>query len=68
MVDVVDKPGSIAVIAVLLSSNNINIKNIGIVKSREQENGPLLISFSTEQERQRSITLLKSHNYEIQII
>ena len=68
VVDVVDKPGSIAVIAVLLSSNNINIKNIGIVKSREQENGPLLISFSTEQERQRSITLLKSHNYEIQII
>lgn len=68
VVDVVDRPGSIAVIAVILSSKNINIKNIGIVKNREQENGPLLISFSSEQERQRSVTLLKSHNYEIQII
>lgn len=34
-VDVLDRPGSIAIIAVLFSSNGINIKNMGIVNSRE---------------------------------
>lgn len=67
VVDVLDRPGSIAVIAVLLSSNGINIKNIGIVNSREQENAPLFISFSTEEERTKSVQLLEDHNYQVQI-
>ena len=33
-VDVLDRPGSIAIIAVLFSSNGINIKNMGIVNSQ----------------------------------
>ncbi len=66
VVDVLDRPGSIAVIAVLLSSNGVNIKNIGIVNSRE-EDAPLFISFSNEEERQKSVKLLRDHNYEIHI-
>lgn len=66
-VDVLDKPGSIAIIAVLFSSNNINIKNMEIVNNRERDNGVLLISFETEEERQKSVALLKEMNYEVYI-
>lgn len=64
-VDVVDKPGSIAIIAVLLSSNNINIKNMGILNSREREEGVLYFAFDTEEQRQKSISLLRGMNYEV---
>ena len=66
-VDVLDKPGSIAVISVLLSSNGINIKNMSIVNNRERENGVLYVSFDSEEQRQKSIDILKSMNYEVQI-
>ena len=67
VIDVLDKPGSIAIIAVLLSSNNINIKNMSIVNNRERENGVLYVSFDSEEQRQKSITLLREMNYEVQI-
>ncbi len=66
VVDVLDRPGSIAVIAVLLSSNGVNIKNIGIVNSRE-EDAPLFISFADENDRQKSVHLLREHNYDVHI-
>jgi len=66
VVDVLDRPGSIAVIAVLLSSNGVNIKNIGIVNSRE-EDAPLFISFANEEEREKSVRLLRNHNYDVHI-
>ena len=64
-IDVLDKPGSIAIIAVLLSSNNINIKNMSIVNNRERENGVLNVSFDSEEQRSKSIELLKRMNYEV---
>lgn len=65
VIDVLDKPGSIAIIAVLFSSNNINIKNMSIVNSREHECGVLQISFDSEEQRAKSIKLLKEMNYEV---
>lgn len=68
IVDVLDRPGSIAVITVLLSSNGVNIKNMGIVNSRDSQNdAPLFISFDNEEHRQKSIKLLTDHNYEVHI-
>ena len=67
-VDVIDKPGSIAIIAVLFSSNNINIKNMSIVNNREQECGVVRFSFENEIERQKSVALLQSMNYEVTTI
>jgi len=66
-VDVLDKPGSIAIITVLLSSNNINIANMSIVNNRERENGVLNISFDSEEQRQKSIKLLREMNYELYV-
>ncbi|MGL4790017.1 MAG: prephenate dehydrogenase/arogenate dehydrogenase family protein [Anaerotignaceae bacterium] len=67
VIDVLDKPGSIAIISVLLSSNGINIKNMSILNNREQEGGVLHLSFNSEEERQKSLILLRSMNYEVHI-
>ncbi|MCI1931836.1 MAG: prephenate dehydrogenase/arogenate dehydrogenase family protein [Clostridia bacterium] len=64
-IDVLDKPGSIAIIAVLFSSNNLNIKNMNIVNNRERENGVLKVSFESESERQKAIRILREMNYDV---
>ena len=66
-VDVLDRPGSIAIIAVLFSSNGINIKNMGIVNSRESNSGALTFAFDSEEERQRSVELLRDMNYDVTV-
>ncbi len=64
-VDITDKPGAIAVIAVILSHNNINIKNIGIVNSRDYSEGVLQIIFNEKEDMEKAISILKSMNYKV---
>lgn len=59
LVDVDDKPGIIALIASALANENINIKNIGILNSRETEDGALEIQVESEKSRLRSIDILR---------
>ena len=66
-VDVLDRPGSIAIITVLFSSNGINIKNMGIVNNRENNSGALSIAFDSEEDRQKSVSLLRDMNYDITV-
>lgn len=66
-VDILDQLGSIATVSTMLSVNNINIKNIGIINNREFENGVLQIIFDTKEEQQKSIELLQKMNYTIHI-
>ncbi len=66
-VDVLDRPGSIAIIAVLFSSNGINIKNMGIVNSRENNSGALTFAFDSEEDRQKSVKLLTDLNYDVTV-
>ncbi|MEA4972263.1 MAG: prephenate dehydrogenase/arogenate dehydrogenase family protein [Candidatus Metalachnospira sp.] len=66
-VDVLDRPGSIAIIAVLFSSNGINIKNMGIVNSRENNSGALSFAFDCEEDRQKSVKLLRDMNYDVTV-
>lgn len=63
--DIQDRPGSIAEVATLLSLNLINIKNIGIINSREYENGVLQILFDSSEDMEKSKLLLKKRNFEI---
>jgi prephenate dehydrogenase len=63
--DIVDEAGAIATIATLLASNQISIKNIGIIHNREFEEGVLRIEFYEEQAQQHAITLLSRYNYRI---
>ncbi len=64
-VDVEDKPGIIATVATMLSVNNINIKNIGIINSRAYENGVLQIVFDSHELKEKSISLLKEMNFNV---
>jgi prephenate dehydrogenase len=63
--DIVDEAGAIATIATLLASNQISIKNIGIIHNREFEEGVLRIEFYDAQAQEKAITLLNRYNYRI---
>lgn len=63
--DIIDKPGSIATIATMLSVNNINIKNIGIVNNREHQEGVLHIMVENKEDKLRTVDLLKSINFKV---
>ena len=64
-VDAEDEPGIIACIATLLSSNSINIKDIGIVNQREFASGVLRIAFAKKSEMEKAKYLLLKHNYTV---
>ncbi len=63
--DVIDEAGAIATIATLLATNQISIKNIGIIHNREFEEGVLRIEFYGEEAQNNAITLLSRYNYHI---
>lgn len=62
-VDIVDEPGSISTLSVILSARGINIKNIGINHNREQGEGALRISFYKEEAMNAAWEQLKKYNY-----
>ncbi len=61
--DIVDETGGIATIATILASNNISLKNIGIVHNREFEEGVLRIEFYDETSSQKAAELLQKYRY-----
>lgn len=61
--DIVDEAGGIATIATILASNNISIKNIGIIHNREFEEGVLKIEFYEEEPSCKAAELLKKYHY-----
>lgn len=61
--DIVDETGGIATIATILASNNISLKNIGIVHNREFEEGVLRIEFYDETSSQKAAGLLQKYRY-----
>lgn len=61
--DIIDEAGGIATIATILASNNINIKNIGIVHNREFEEGVLRIEFYDEASSVKAARLLQKYRY-----
>jgi len=63
LVDVDDRPGIIALIASALANENINIKNIGILNSRETEDGALEIQLENDESRCRGIEILTRLGY-----
>lgn len=61
--DIIDEAGGIAAIATILASNNLNIKNIGIVHNREFEEGVLRIEFYDESSSAKAAELLQKFRY-----
>lgn len=61
--DIVDETGGIATIATILASNNISLKNIGIIHNREFEEGVLRIEFYDETSSHKASQLLQKYRY-----
>lgn len=61
--DIIDEAGGIATIATILASNNINIKNIGIIHNREFEEGVLRIEFYDGTASAKAAELLQKYRY-----
>lgn len=66
-VDIFDKPGTIATVVTMLSVNNINIKNVGIVNNRDYSGGVMQIVFDHEEDMKKSIELLNEMNFNLYI-
>jgi prephenate dehydrogenase len=66
-VEIDDQPGRLAKVATLLSDNDINIKNIGIVHNREYERGTLRIELHDREGLDRAVELLKDKDYNIYV-
>lgn len=64
-VDVVDEPGAISTLAVILSARGISISNIGINHNREHGEGALKITFYDEEAMDAAWNQLKKYNYEL---
>ncbi len=62
-VDIDDKPGNLARVASLLSENDVNIKNIGIVHNREYETGTLRIELHDQTGLDTSRRVLEQAGY-----
>ena len=63
--DMVDEAGGIATLATILASNQINLKNIGIVHSREFIEAVLRIEFYDEHALRQAIDILRKYRYVI---
>ena len=61
--DILDETGAIATIATILSMNNINLKNIGIIHNREFDEGVLKIDFYDERAMKNAAEQLRKRNY-----
>ena len=61
--ELADKAGALAEVAMLLAINNISIKNIGIIHNREYEAGALHIEFYDNAALMDAKELLTTRNY-----
>ena len=64
-VDIQDEAGGIATVTTILSTNGINIKNIGITHNREFQNGALSLEFYTYGAMKHGIELLQKYHYTV---
>lgn len=63
--DIIDEAGAIATIATILATNQISIKNIGIIHNREFQDGVLRIEFYNEDSTSKAVDLLDKYRYTI---
>ena len=66
-VKVKNKAGVLAEITTICAQNSINISNINVLRTKEKEDGIIKILFENEEEKNKSIELLKKHGYEVSV-
>lgn len=63
VVTVEDRPGTIAELTHLISSYNINIKEIEILHSRQNEGGALRLAFETQKDQEKVLEILQREGF-----
>lgn len=58
-----DRPGTLARIAGLLAEHGINIRDIGVLHSRERHGGVLRVTLESQSDARSAIQILKQHGY-----
>ena len=66
-VEIYDEPGTLAVVATILASNSINVKNVGIIHNREFETGSLRVDLHDERDVQKAKQALEKHGYSVTV-
>ena len=64
-VDILDEPGAISTISVILAAKGISIKNIGINNNREHGEGALKIAFYDQESMEAAWKHLDKYKYEM---
>lgn len=64
-VSVPDRPGIIYQVTGILAREGMNIRDIEILRLREGEGGALRLGFSSEEEREKALSLLSQAGYEV---
>ena len=62
-VDIEDRPGSIGEVASFLGDKNVNIKNMQIINSREDEPGCLVVSVEDKSAQEKAVSLLNQSGF-----
>ncbi|MFH1007237.1 MAG: prephenate dehydrogenase [Candidatus Latescibacterota bacterium] len=62
-----DRPGMIARISVPLSEEGVNIKDIEVLKVREDEGGTLRLAFGTAEAARRAVNILKGKGFDARV-
>jgi prephenate dehydrogenase len=65
LIGVEDKPGVIAGISNALSERQINIKDIEVLKIRENEGGTMRLAFSSREDRDQAATILRQVGFDV---
>lgn len=65
IISIEDRPGTIAQLTQLISSNNINIKQIEILHSRQGEGGALRLAFESEEDKVLILRVLEENGFNI---
>lgn len=63
VVSIEDRPGTVAELTRLISSNNINIKEIEILHSRQNEGGALRLAFENREDKDSVLKILKRNGF-----
>lgn len=67
LVVVEDRPGMIAQISTTLAAEEINIKDIEVLKIREDEGGTMRLAFSSREDAERARTLLAARGLAVRL-
>ena len=65
--DLIDEAGGIATIATILATNQLSIKNIGIIHNREYQDGVLHIEMYDQPSLEAAVALLQRNHYTIHL-